>query len=207
MANDKHYRKEIVTPFVGPVLVVETGSGNDPDANSYCTQAFAQDYMDERLYTDEWNQATPTDQIRALIMATRTLDADCIFRGYRKLTKQPLSWPRVLAKNDDFWQVGGLPYNVYTTMRYWSENELPHYLVEATALQALELLRTDRTADPDTKGLTSLGLGQSALTMTFTGSTSHLPKTTSDEVRKILEPIVNGFRGSGSSVRKVVRVQ
>jgi hypothetical protein len=188
-------------------VIVETGSGADPDANSYISLADAVSYLENRLYTTEWDNADAEARSQALIMATSTLDANCIFRGYRKLVKQPLAWPRVLAKNDDYWQVGGLPFNVYTTLRYWKENEVPFYVVQATALEALELLRSDRTTDPGTKGVSSLGLGQGALTMTFTGKKSDLPQPMSDEVQKVIMPVVDGFRSGATMARRVVRVQ
>jgi len=203
--NPNDYHKTIAAPKTAGLAVAESGSGTNTDANSYISLADANDYMAGSLYAEEWNAATDANKNLALISATRTLDANCIWRGYRKLTQQPLGWPRVLAKNDDYW-IAGLPIGIYSARRYWSENEIPFYLSQGTALEALELLRVDRTKDPELQGISSIGLGQSALTMTFTGNKADLPKPLSEEVRKTVVPLVTSFRGT-NVVRRVVRVQ
>lgn len=185
-----------------PTLVVETGSGLDPNANSYCDVAFADTYMDARMYTDEWDNLAPTDKARALIFATRTIDAACVFRGYKKLNSQPLMWPRVRAKNDQSAGSIAWPISLYPYV-YYDENSIPPELAQATAVQALELARADRTVDQGAPGVSSLGLGQGALTMTFGSGTN--AKSTAPEVRKLLAGLVKGFRGCSGN-RRVTRV-
>jgi hypothetical protein len=211
MAEDeKYFRKVIATPTAASTLVVETGSGTNPDANSYITEADADGYMAMQLYTDEWDATVSADKVRALVSATRTIDANCMFKGYRKLTAQPLDWPRVLAKNDEASPMtSGAVYSPLTVGSgggYYDSNSIPLDLAHATALQASELLKSDRTSDPSTKGISQMGLGSGALTMTFTGAESDLPKPLSDEVARMLEPLCDGFHGAGSGTRNVVRV-
>jgi hypothetical protein len=206
MADDPNYSR-VVTPMAASTLVVETGSGTNPDANSYITEADADAYMLMQLYTDEWDVAVSADKVRALVSSTRTIDANCMFKGYRKLTAQPLDWPRVLAKNDDA-AYGGSVYSALSGHygAYYDENSIPPDLAHATALQALELMKANRTADPQTKGISSMSIGGGALSMTFTGDEGDLPKTLSDEVMKMLAPLCNGFHGMGSGFRNVIRI-
>jgi hypothetical protein len=205
----QHYRKVTPAPYSGSTLVVETGSGTDPNANAYITVAGADDWLAGQLYADEWNAASPTDKNRALISATRSIDASCMFRGYRKLTLQPLDWPRVLAINDETAPYGGgsaySPLSLHSGQQYYDSNKIPVDLAHATALQAQELLKANRTADP-TKGITQMGLGSGALSITFTGAEADQVKPLSDEVTRMLEPMCDGFHGSNSGSRKVVRV-
>jgi hypothetical protein len=207
---EEFYRREIAAPASASTVVVETGSGTNPNANSYITEADAEAYMMGQLYSEAWDTAIPDDKARSLISATRTIDANCMFKGYRKLTAQPLDWPRVLAKNDDAPPYGGgmaySPLSVSANVVYYDSNSIPIDLAHATALQASELLKTDRTADPGTKGISQMGLGSGALTMTFTGAEKDLPKPLSDEVTRMLEPLCDGFHGTSSGSRNVVRI-
>jgi hypothetical protein len=187
-----------------PTLTVETGSGSDPNANCYIALADAVTYHDNRLHTEAWDSADSDARKQALIMATRVVDANCIFRGYKKLSTQPLQWPRVRARNDEVAGSIGYPYTLYAYL-YYDENSIPPALAQATALEALELLRGDRTTDPGAPGISSLGLGQGAVSLTFNAMSN--PGSTSDEVRRILAPMVRGFRSSRGGSRHVTRIQ
>jgi len=183
-------------------LVVEDGTGSNPNANSYCDLASAVLYMDNRLNTAEWDAADSDTRSQALITATRTIDADCKFRGYKKLATQPLYWPRVKAKNDDLY--GPLPWpHTGWLGGYWDENSIPIPLRDATALEALELLRGDRTKDPSIRGLTSFTIPGP---LSFTFDQASVPMPLSDEVKRMLTPLITSFR-YGGGVRRVTRVQ
>jgi hypothetical protein len=207
---EEFYRREIAAPMSASPVVVETGSGTNPNANSYITEAAADAYMMGQLYSEAWDAAIPDEKARSLINATRTIDANCMFKGYRKLTAQPLDWPRVLAKNDEASPMtGGAVYSPLSSgsgQGYYDSNSIPLDLQHATVLQASELLKSDRTADPSTKGISQMGLGSGALSITFTGASTDLPKPLSDEVTRMLEPLCNGFHGSSSGTRNVIRV-
>lgn len=185
-------------------LVVETGTGLDPNANSYIALIDAVAYLDARLYTDAWDEQDDDQKTLALIMATRVIDAAAIFRGYKKIQSQPLQWPRVKARNDEYAGSIAFPFPYYPWI-YYDENSIPPILAQATCVEALELLRGDRTVDQGAPGIRSLGLGQGAMTMTFDSSTN--TRSTSDEVRKMLARLVKGFRGAGGGMKRVVRVR
>lgn len=184
-----------------PTVTVETGSGTNPNANSYISITDAQTYHDNSLYAAEWHNATSLQQKQAVVTATRIIDASCAFRGYRKLTSQPLAWPRVLAKNDEY--CAGYYNPLMTSLPYYDENSLPRVLVEATAVVALEVLRSDRTADAGSKGITDLSLGSGALSLSL--DASNAPKPLPDETLRMLSGLVRSFRGYGSATKRVVR--
>jgi hypothetical protein len=183
------------------IVTVETGSGADPNANSYISVADAESYHENTLYATEWTAADADKKKQAVVSATRIIDTNCVFRGYRKLTAQPLAWPRVLAKNDEY--RGGL-YNVLmTSLPYYDENTLPVALVQATAQLAVELLRTDRTQDAGSKGIADISLGSGALSLSFIPSDR--PDPLPDETRRILAGLVVSFRGYKSGIKRIVR--
>lgn len=69
-------------------------------ANSYALVTQADTYFDERLGSSMWSLATAEDKARALIMATRRVDAE-VFEGSRASVVQALDWPRTGADYED----------------------------------------------------------------------------------------------------------
>jgi len=120
------------------VLVLETGAGLS-SSNSYATAAEGNTYHDSHLYAKKWTNASTSDKEKALAMATRTLDDNMTWNGSRNSKGQALRWPRVGAYDQD----GFLIVN----------NTLPTNLKDATIEMARLLLTSDRTAEPDSKGL------------------------------------------------------
>jgi DnaT-like ssDNA binding protein len=182
-------------------LVVEDGTGL-ATANCYTTLDAAQLYFEGSLYSADWDNETPDNKTTALIMATRVIDTSCIFKGYRKTTVQALEWPRIRARNPDFYGWQAFP-RVGIPWIYYDENSIPKLLADATALNAIELIRKDRTIDPPTKGVKSFEL-PGPLRFDFDKLDRPVPLT--DSVKQTLQKLVKGFRGS-SGMRHVVRVQ
>jgi hypothetical protein len=75
-------------------LVVETGTGRDPTASSYASRTFATAFHAAGVNADAWDLIDPPDQERALVSATRLLDATMSWRGRPLHGDQPLGWPR-----------------------------------------------------------------------------------------------------------------
>ena len=75
-------------------LVVETGTGRDPTASSYASRTFATAFHAAGVNADAWDLIDPPDQERALVSATRLLDATMSWRGRQLYVDQPLGWPR-----------------------------------------------------------------------------------------------------------------
>lgn len=75
-------------------LVVETGSGRNPLAQSYASLATANEWHAAGVNAEAWSFIDPPDQERALVAATRLLDATVDWRGTPVYGDQPLGWPR-----------------------------------------------------------------------------------------------------------------
>lgn len=75
-------------------LVVETGSGRNPAAASYCSVEFANAYHETGTNAEAWAFVDPPDRERALVTASRLLDASVEWRGRPLYVDQPLGWPR-----------------------------------------------------------------------------------------------------------------
>jgi hypothetical protein len=65
-------------------------------SGSYVTLAGAQTYFDTRLNTQAWDLATPTDQTKALITASRSID-NLAFLGTKVVWSQANEFPRYIT--------------------------------------------------------------------------------------------------------------
>src|SRR5438046_10234283 len=74
-------------------LIKEDGSGK-VDANSYANAADGDAYHDGHLYASAWAAATTGNKEKALVMATRLIDTQFQFNGWRSHDEQALQWPR-----------------------------------------------------------------------------------------------------------------
>ncbi len=181
-------------------LVVEDGTGSDPTANSYISLAEAKTYHEATLYADDWNNANDARKSNALISATRLIDADMEFNGWRTNPQtQALEWPRIYVPNtDDLGYTGSLFYSFIGAYVYPS-NQIPLRLRQAVAEQAKAMLAFDREADVDEKGISSINLGQSALAVTFDKTTTRVAFT--DRTKVLLQPFGVLRRGSARAYR------
>jgi hypothetical protein len=125
------------------VLIKEDGMGRS-NANSYATVADCDAYHDGHLYASAWTGATADNKAKALVFATRLIDAEFQFNGTRAMSEQALQWPREDCRDPDAdgWAGGTVP-----------ENIVPKAVVDATCEMARELLIVDRTAAPPGEGL------------------------------------------------------
>ncbi len=182
-------------------LVVEDGSGSNAAANTYISLADAKTYHEATLYADNWNAANDARKSNALIAATRLIDSEMEFNGWRtNPNSQALEWPRIYCPNtDDLGYTGSLFYSFIGAYVYPS-NKIPTRLAQATAEQAKFMLAgEDREADVDQKGIESINLGQSALAVTFDKTTTRVPLT--DRVKVLLQPFGHLRRHSGKAYR------
>jgi len=137
-------------------LIKETGSGL-PDANSYANVADADAYHDGHLYATTWTAATTGNKEKALVLATRLIDASYQFNGWKTKTTQALQWPRDGARDPDrkTLKLSALS-NVFGP--FFESDKLPKALTDATCEMAREVLITDRTDAPDGEGIVQVGL-------------------------------------------------
>jgi hypothetical protein len=133
---------------------VENGTGL-PNAESYASVNDGDEYHEGHLYPVKWTSATTAQKTAALIMATRLIDANCRFIGYRKTTAQALQWPRSQAPDVEAAVVRNPLGPAYTSTVYLPDNAVPKCVIQATCEQARALLVEDRTANPLGEGLKS----------------------------------------------------
>ena len=126
-------------------LIEEDGTGR-ADANSYASVVDGDAYHDGHLYATAWTAATTENKEKALVFATRLLDAEFRFKGVKASTTQALQWPRAECRDPD-------------GDDYLASDAVPHAVVQATCELARELLVKDRTAAPPGEGLKYLNVG------------------------------------------------
>lgn len=109
-------------------------------SNAYCTRAEADTFLTQaRLNADAWTAATGPHQDAAIMWATRIMDACYEWGGAPRTLTQALGWPRSGVRNRD---------------RFWLDYDtIPEALKQASSELALELLKRDRTAEPELLGL------------------------------------------------------
>jgi hypothetical protein len=114
------------------------------NSTSYITTEHASEYHSDRLHNDDWNGDTQV----ALLWAASILDYSFEWKGTKSTLEQRLEWPRHNAYSK-YGHILGYDYTL-------GEIIIPEPIEHAQAELALLLIRSDRTLDPDSKGLKSL---------------------------------------------------
>ncbi len=137
-------------------LIKEDGTGK-VDANSYANAADGDTYFDGHLYATAWTAASTGNKEKALVFATRLIDSQFQFNGWKAHDQQALQWPRERCQDPD----KGLPVTVLllASGSYVGSNVVPKPVVDATCELARELLIADRTAAPAGEGVASVHTG------------------------------------------------
>jgi hypothetical protein len=108
-------------------FVVETGSA-DPDASSYCTVAFASDYIGINQYkADEWAALEEDAQQNLLMRSSLYLDTRFRWNGQRVDRDSGLKWPRAGVYDDDNFVI---PDDVIPTVLQQAVCEMATYLMD-----------------------------------------------------------------------------
>lgn len=126
-------------------VVKEDGTGK-VDANSYASVVDGDAYHDGHLYASAWTVATEENRAKALVFATRLIDAEYKFKGVRANSTQALQWPRAGCRDPD-------------GTDYLARDVVPSAVVNATCEMARELLIKDRTVAPVGEGLKYQNVG------------------------------------------------
>ena len=143
------------------VLIKEDGSVV-AGANSYASNADGDAYHDGHLYASAWTGATESQKSSALVMATRLIDGLIAFNGTRATAQQVLQWPRLLCFDPDRPAIAAVP-TIVIPWYYVPGNIVPVPVVNATIETARELIKADRTANPQGEGLKSSNIGSMQL--------------------------------------------
>jgi hypothetical protein len=125
--------------------------------NSYADVAEGDAYHEAHLYATDWTGASGVNKAAALVFATRLIDAHYQFRGFKAHATQALQWPREFARDDDALRVSGIG-GLMSRSEYFDSDIVPKLLRDATIEAARELIKANRTEDPDGEGLASLSL-------------------------------------------------
>lgn len=161
-----------------PTLVNTAGSAS---ANAYASTTDGDTYFDERLNAGAWTGASTDDKERALIMASRRLDAER-FQGEKAETGQALEWPRVWAFDKD-----GEEY---------ASDAIPTVVQHATFELALRLLNdgdTDTFANTGLEEFKRAKVGEMEVERAPAFNAGQLP----DSVRRILSHVLRSSNNSG----------
>lgn len=170
-------------------------AGNDYP--SYSSLVEAENYHAGRLHNDVWTQASDDDKRKALVMASRVLDATYEWVGVRcnySPDHQFLDWPREIATLVEFED------------RYFDGCVIPLEIKHATAEMAMSLLAVDRTAVTDVAvgGIDKISVGTISLEFSeqHTASDSaQRPQTVPDYVEDLVSEFIatsNNAGGFGS---------
>jgi len=131
----------------------EDGSGMG-NANSYADVADGDMYFEGHLYPSAWTAASEDTKGAAVIMATRLVDTQFQFNGFRAHETQALQWPRERCPDPDRNLVTSTPLSPVLT-NYVPSDQVPKGVVYAVCEMARELLIADRTAAPPGEGVSS----------------------------------------------------
>jgi hypothetical protein len=132
-------------------LIKEDGTGK-ADANSYANAADGDAYHAGHLYASAWTAATTANKEAALVFATRLIDSQFQFNGYRTDYRQALQWPREQCLDPDV-DVAVLTGLFRRPDNFVDSDVVPKAVVDATCEMARELLIADRTAAPPGEGM------------------------------------------------------
>jgi hypothetical protein len=171
-------------------LIKEDGTGK-VDANSYADMAAGDAYHDGHLYAAAWTGASNDDKEKALVFATRLIDAEYQFNGFRGHDEQALQWPRERCVDPDK-GVAAWPILLPRLGTYVANDVVPKAVVDATCELARELLIADRTAAPAGEGIHSAYTAH-----TVSGGISDISNTTYDksDTRPIISKVAQAMLG------------
>lgn len=117
-------------------------TAKSPSANAFLTVARANTILTtERLYTNEWTAASDSTKERSVIWATRLLSDAFSWYGSPTTVEQALPFPRAGLVN---------PYNQSQVI---DDDTIPLLIERVTADLALELIKRNRTQEPELIGL------------------------------------------------------
>jgi hypothetical protein len=138
-------------------LIKEDGTGK-VDANSYASAADGDAYFEGHLYATAWTAASAPNKEKALVFATRMIDSQFQFNGWRAHNQQALQWPRERCPDPD---KGLITISVLVPFlgTFVEPDLVPKAVVDATCEMARELLIADRTAAPPGEGITTFHTG------------------------------------------------
>jgi len=180
-------------------LVVEDGTGLE-SANSYATVAEGDAYAEGRLNSDTWFAAPSARRAIALVTATRYIDQQFQFFGFKVSQTQALQWPRRQCPDPDSDQrsvglIGG-------EGPFVDETSVPKAVKDACCEAAVKMLEGDPSEPAPGEGLKSFEI-PGAIKLEFDKGTAAEPLTR--EVLRALSKLGDPI-GATSGTAKLIRV-
>ncbi|HOC55688.1 MAG TPA: hypothetical protein PKI20_08715 [Verrucomicrobiota bacterium] len=172
-------------------LIKEDGTGRT-DANSYATVAEADSYFEAHLYASAWTAATAGTKAAALVMATRLVDSQYQFHGYRAHDTQALQWPRERCPDPDRNLVTSTTLSPVLT-NFVPSTQVPPPVSFAVCEMARELLIADRTAAPAGEGIESTATSTHTKTSSSDTSNSSTTKYSKSDTRPIISRVAQAM--------------
>ena len=190
-------------------LVKEDGTGL-ATANSYASVADGDSYFEGHLYASAWTAATSVTKAAALVMATRLVDTQFQFHGFRTNETQALQWPRERCADPDRNLVTSSSLSPVLT-NFVPSNLVPKPVAAAVCEMARELLLADRTAAPPGEGVSSTQTSQATHDATGGSSSMTSISYSKEDTRPIMSRVAQAMlakygaliQGGSGSVRLV----
>ena len=135
-------------------LIPETGQSLTT-ANTYVTLAEGNAYAEAHLYASAWVDAVESKRKAALAMATRVIDQEVQFNGFKVSQEQALQWPRRGCTDPDSDLISSFTVTSQSGP-YVREDIVPLPIKRAACELAIQLLKGDRTGDAQGQGLRSV---------------------------------------------------
>ena len=172
-------------------LVKEDGTGK-VDANSYASVADGDAYFEGHLYATAWTAATSGTKAAALVMATRLVDSQFQFNGYRAHETQALQWPRERCPDPDRNAVSSSLQSPLLSS-FVPNDEVPIGVAAAVCEMARELLIVDRTAAPPGEGIAATQTSQASHTDTSGTSSQSSTTYSKSDTRQVISPVAQAM--------------
>jgi hypothetical protein len=172
-------------------LVKEDGTGRG-NANSYVDVADGDAYFGGHLYASAWTAATADTKAAALVMATRLIDSQFQFCGFRAHSDQALQWPRTECLDPDRGLVTVSPLQPYLS-NFVPYDQVPRAVIHATCEMARELIVVDRTAAPAGEGLSATEGSQDTYDATEGSSSMTSTKYSKEDTRPVISRVAQAM--------------
>jgi len=190
-------------------IIKEDGTGKS-NANSYADVTEGDAYFEGHLYASIWTDATTATKGAALVMATRLVDSQFQFSGFKAHDTQALQWPRERCPDPDRNLVSASTLSPILT-NFVPSTVVPKGVASAVCEMARELLIADRTAAPPGEGTSSQQSSSSSHDASGGTSTQTSISYSKEDRRPILSRVAQAMlakygaliQGGSGSVRLV----
>lgn len=148
--------------FLMAITLVKEDGSSLVNANTYAVAADGDAYADSRLRSTDWTSATTGDKEKALAMATRVIDQEFVFNGFKTSQQQALQWPRAECPDPDF-HPSSHTYRRFGVGNWLPSDEVPRLVVDVTCEMAIQLLKAERTGDAQGAGIKKVDIAESIM--------------------------------------------